>query len=160
MARMYEQRRDTLLRQLFPGVDDIESLRRAPVPKKVPPGIDLASNLREATGMGPFEFKAAVGNKGRWNYKQIGEEYEDFGNWHYGFVARGLLWLPREGALRAAGWAQSRAGTSEEDWGVWWGSAPYGDDWSDQSWIEKGWDIWEYSPENPRLDHAESDILP
>ncbi|WP_306085276.1 hypothetical protein [Pseudomonas sp. v388] len=40
--------------------------------------------------------------------------------------------------LRAAGAAQSRAGTSNVEFGFWWSAAPYGDDPGDQHWISKG----------------------
>ncbi|WP_258576697.1 hypothetical protein [Candidatus Pantoea persica] len=40
--------------------------------------------------------------------------------------------------LRAAGWAQSRAGTSSPAFGDWYRSAPYGDDPDNQSWIRMG----------------------
>ncbi|UVL56947.1 polymorphic toxin type 44 domain-containing protein [Pseudomonas sp. B21-035] len=40
--------------------------------------------------------------------------------------------------LRAAGWAQSRAGTSDSGFGKWWGDVPFGDDPQDQEWIKAG----------------------
>jgi len=50
--------------------------------------------------------------------------------------------LPRVSAkkcfLRAAGLAQTRAGTDKPEFGRWWGDAPFGDDPVDQYWIKKG----------------------
>ena len=40
--------------------------------------------------------------------------------------------------LRGAGWAQIRAGTSNEEWGAYYGLAPYGDDPHDQIMIQHG----------------------
>lgn len=40
--------------------------------------------------------------------------------------------------LRAAGYAQTQAGTSKPEWGDWFGSEPYGDDPRDQKNIKKG----------------------
>ena len=42
--------------------------------------------------------------------------------------------------LRAAGAAQSLAGTSQAEFDKWWGEAPYGDDPVDQVWIKAGID--------------------
>ena len=40
--------------------------------------------------------------------------------------------------LRAAGAAQTAAGTSREEFDTWWSEAPYGDDPVDQVWIKAG----------------------
>jgi len=47
-------------------------------------------------------------------------------------------WLAGKKLLRAAGWAQSRAGTGSPAFGDWYRSAPYGDDPDDQAWIRMG----------------------
>ncbi|WP_258179996.1 polymorphic toxin type 44 domain-containing protein [Siccibacter turicensis] len=46
--------------------------------------------------------------------------------------------MPEEILLRAAGWAQLRAGTSEPAYGEWYNVSPYGDDPTDQGWIRMG----------------------
>jgi Bacterial toxin 44 len=62
---------------------------------------------------------------------------QDFGNFNYGAVTAALGISP-DIAMRAAGWGQTRAGTSLPEWGKAWGSAPYGDDPQDQKMISLG----------------------
>ncbi|MFM7853434.1 MAG: polymorphic toxin type 44 domain-containing protein, partial [Flammeovirgaceae bacterium] len=82
-------------------------------------------------------FHSMVRNGAPWDYKQIDPDFENFGNFHFGFtgsaagIADSLL-------LRGAGWAQSRAGTSDPQWGRYYGFAPYGDDPNDQTYIRQG----------------------
>ncbi|MCL1127395.1 polymorphic toxin type 44 domain-containing protein [Shewanella surugensis] len=83
-------------------------------------------------------FYEKVRNKGPWDFKKNGNrQFEDFGNFHYGAVgyAGGI---PESVLLRAAGFAQSQAGTAKDHWGGWYQSAPFGDDPKDQTWIRKG----------------------
>jgi len=90
--------------------------------------------------MGPMDyywFYQMVRNGGPWDYKQSGRNYQDFGNFNYGAVGYSIG-IPVTMLLRAAGWAQSRAGTSLKAWGVWWENSPYGDDPHDQRLIESG----------------------
>jgi|GEM_PF-1266578 len=99
-----------------------------------------------------------VKNGGAWDYKQLhknrnpGEQskYEPFGNFHFGVVAS-ALGVPEQISLRMAGWAQTRAGTSDSDNGHWWDfNGPFGDDPEDQKQIQAGykyhqsglWRIW------------------
>ena len=114
-----------------------------PQPPKMPGPANSCSresevdrNIKEASSMGLVPFYQAVRNKGRWDYKQQGGEYQDFGNFNFGATgyAAGLgpILLP------GAGWAQSRAGTSKPGWGNWYGKAPYGDDPADQAMILEG----------------------
>lgn len=98
---------------------------------------ELDKNIKEASpGMGLVPFYAAVRNKGRWDYKQQGSQYQDFGNFNYGATGEaagyGAILLP------TAGWAQTRAGTSKPEWGSPFGKAPYGDDPADQAMIRAG----------------------
>ncbi len=89
---------------------------------------------------GPFDyywFKEQVRNKGPWDYKQKDGEYENFGNYNYGATGY-AAGVPENILLRAAGWAQKRAGTSKKQWGEYWFQEPYGDDPLDQHWIKKG----------------------
>lgn len=115
-----------------------------------PPGVSIEDNMREAhirrtyfhrggTSFLYSWFYTKVRNRGDWDYKQQGREFEDFGNFNYGacgFAAG----IPPEVLLRGAGWAQSRAGTSNPEFGNWWANAPYGDDPGDQKWIREGID--------------------
>ncbi|TFY93693.1 bacteriocin [Pseudomonas nabeulensis] len=82
-------------------------------------------------------FYTQVRNRGPWDYKQISKEYEAFGNFHYGAVGI-AAGFSEEVLLRAAGFAQSRAGSDEPEFGHWWGKAPFGDDPVDQYWIKEG----------------------
>lgn len=82
-------------------------------------------------------FYSKVKNKGEWDFKQLGRQYADFGNFHYGAVGTAIGFS--EGLLlRAAGAAQSIAGTSKEEFDKWWSESPYGDDPVDQIWIKAG----------------------
>ena len=112
-----------------------------------PPGVDILANMRIARNRsgpvsGPTDylwFYHQVKNKGPWDFKQRGKQYEAFGNFHYGAVGT-AMGMAREVLERAAGWAQGRAGTSESKNGMWAGLAPYGDDPMDQMYIKAGVD--------------------
>jgi len=80
--------------------------------------------------------------RGPWDFKQQGAQYQDYGNFHYG-VAGAAAGIPTGVLLRAAGYAQIRAGTSEPTWGNPLTGAPFGDDPADQDQIMKG--IWWYA---------------
>lgn len=105
-------------------------------------------NWNEAEKMGPLEFKRAVQNRGKWDYKQrtkhLGKtdpahrHMQRFGNWHYGFVGT-AAGFSRDALHRQAGRAQIRAGTSEWKTNPSWGRPaalggliggvyPFGDD--------------------------------
>lgn len=87
--------------------------------------------------MSASEFMRAVGNGGRWDFKQFGSQFEDFGNYNYGVTGRAAGF--GDGILkRAAGWAQGEAGTRDLSWGSPFGGPPYGDDPRDQRWIDEG----------------------
>ena len=57
-----------------------------------------------------------VRNGGPWDYKKGQPQYESFGNFHYGAVGT-AAGIPEAVLLRAAGAAQIKAGTSEENFG-------------------------------------------
>ncbi len=89
-----------------------------------------------------------VRNKGPWDYKQQGPQYADYGNFNFGAVAR-ELGLNKTQALRLAGWAQVKAGTSRPSWGTPGslfeiftnadtGTRSYGDDPKDAKQIKRG----------------------
>ncbi|WP_050587379.1 DUF4157 domain-containing protein [Mesorhizobium sp. LSJC269B00] len=82
----------------------------------------------------PAEYRHVVGPG-----DEIQNPYEDFGNWHFGFMGS-AAGIPEEILLRAAGAAQKIAGTSNERWsnpGLG-GKAPFGDDPNDQRLIKEG----------------------
>lgn len=75
-----------------------------------------------------------------WDYKnQLGRQYENFGNFHYGAVGIAAGIKP-EILLRGAGIAQILAGTSSPDFENYQGPDPHGDDPTDQTWIRAGID--------------------
>jgi type VI secretion system secreted protein VgrG len=89
-----------------------------------------------------------VKNRGPWDYKQLGKQYENFGNFHFGATAC-AFGFPEGIGLREAGRAQQAAGTSRPEWGDpgpremyvigGGGKAPYGDDPNDSYWISQGY---------------------
>lgn len=117
-------------------------------PPPAPPNVSVVSNMHAASrernhfknGGSAFLvswFYSMVRNRGEWDYKQHGRQYEAFGNFNYGATGTAAGLSP-ELLLRGAGWAQSRAGTSNLAFGSWWSDAPYGDDPEDQEWIKAG----------------------
>lgn len=101
-----------------------------------------------------YTFKKTVGNKMPWDYKQQGwtltdnftlgpSPFMDFGNFNYGATgaARGF---PLDLLLRAAGYAQEKAGTSTPDWHKWYQGPPYGDNPDDQAQIIAGYRYYQY----------------
>ncbi|PNS10707.1 type IV secretion protein Rhs [Mixta theicola] len=84
-----------------------------------------------------FWFYKKVRLKGPWDYKRFDPYWADFGNFNYGATGT-AAGIPEAILLKAAGWAQSRAGTSDPDWGNWYDGPPYGDDYNDQYWIKEG----------------------
>ncbi|MDR2871540.1 MAG: type VI secretion system tip protein VgrG [Xanthomonadaceae bacterium] len=111
-----------------------------PVPE-MPPGVDLEENIAQAKDMNIWDFYQSVRNKGPWDYKQQGSQYEDFGNFNFGMTGA-AMGIPDDILLRGAGWAQSRAGTSNDEYGNWydppWAGSSYGDDPADQEMIRQG----------------------
>ncbi len=107
-----------------------------PIPP-APPGVSVDQNMKEAQLHGATWYYNQVRNKGPWDYKQQGRQYQDFGNFNYGATA--AAWgYPYEVIRRMAGWAQQRAGTSRPAWGSPLGPFPYGDDPADQEMIDAG----------------------
>lgn len=92
-----------------------------------------------------------VQNRGPLDYKQQGKQFEDFGNFNYGVVGA-ALGFDKDLLLRAAGWAQLRAGTSMQlpSWGqppkwiLFGGKPPYGDDPRDQQMISNGFEYYHW----------------
>ena len=126
---------------------ELVNLKQYPV---APPEVFLDQNLQESkeqkeyfsTGGTAFLFSwfyKKVRNGGDWDYKQRGRQYQDFGNFNYGAVGT-AAGISEAILLRAAGAAQSIAGTSEADFDRWWAESPFGDDPVDQVWIKAGID--------------------
>ena len=93
--------------------------------------------------MSVFQFRDQVKNKGPWDYKQQGRQYEEFGNFNYGATGK-AAGFPGDTLLQQAGRAQVAAGTSRPEWGDPGGLLPFtgsksnGDDPVDQFWIQQG----------------------
>jgi RHS repeat-associated protein len=122
-----------------------------------PPGLNLEENpldadVRAAKDMfpNPFSFYDAVKNLGDWDVKHyFGSQYEDYGNFHYGLVAKafgftdfetyneaginqyyGLNQGPPEWGVPATRWSYILPGT--------WGTGTLGDDPWDRYMISRG----------------------
>ncbi|WP_230375143.1 polymorphic toxin type 44 domain-containing protein [Pseudomonas fulva] len=115
-----------------------------------PPGVSLDQNLEESkaqkehfknggTAFLLSWFYKKVRNRGEWDYKQLGPQFESFGNFNYGATGT-ASGISEAVLLRAAGAAQLVSGTSQADFDAWWAEAPYGDDPVDQAWIKAGID--------------------
>lgn len=118
----------------------------------VPAGVSVDANIRAASAT-RFHMKDSswfyekVRNRGDWDYKQRGAQFQNFGNFNYG--ASGTAFgFSEDTLLRMAGWAQVQAGTSQPEWGEApnklqaylgvGGRVPFGDDPNDRYWIQQG----------------------
>ena len=91
-----------------------------------------------------------------WDYKQLGSEYENFGNFNYGAtgaaVGFSLRILKREaGRASLVAMEESKRKRYEELWGTPGsrlnpdgGTKSFGDDPKDQKWIERGFRYYKY----------------
>jgi RHS repeat-associated protein len=108
-------------------------------PQNIPPGVDIQQNIEEAKKMTTLEFANAVRTGGKWDYKRLGSQYEDFGNYNYGLTGRATgfnAYLLRN----LAGIYQIWSGTYSRSFGWPFIAPPYGDDPNDQRWINEGID--------------------
>ncbi len=138
-----------------------------PVPQ-APPDVSINGNISRAeqhrpagpvtTATAASWFKKMVQGGGStaesvrrgesWNYKKLGPQYRDFGNFNYG-AAGAAIGFDETSLLIEAGRAQIAAGTSKPEWGTpggrIWGKpvAPYGDDPDDQALITKGFQYYQ-----------------
>lgn len=107
--------RADLLRQIFPDADRWPQAQRdqilALLPEHVPSGVDINKNLSEASAMTLRDFYDHVRNNGSWDFKQLDPLYADFGNFHFGLVAK-AAGIPEYVARLGASIAQIAAGTS------------------------------------------------
>jgi hypothetical protein len=109
-----------------------------PLIPPAPANASCDANIADAKrSKSPFWFYDQVRNKGPWDYKQQGRQFADFGNFNYGASGLGFG-FPSSLLRRLAGVAQRAAGTSSPSWGTPWGSPPYGDDPTDQFFIDQG----------------------
>lgn len=90
-----------------------------------PSGVDIDWNIAKTEVMGGavLWFYNQVRNRGPWDYKQLGSQYQDFGNFNFGATGA-ALGIPDQILLRGAGWAEEQAGTSEQQTGHWWSFPP------------------------------------
>jgi hypothetical protein len=118
---------------------------------EIPPDADLDANQAKAEVMRGYGYHARlqafgdmVDYKSPWDYKVLGPQYENFGNWHYGYMGA-AAGIPDEVLFRAAGYVQR----SNSEWfgqkpsllGVLrgtGGSGYFGDDPKDSYWIRQG----------------------
>jgi type VI secretion system secreted protein VgrG len=114
-----------------------------------PPGSDLSKNCDTARKIiNPFTYKNYVKNKGPWDYKQKGKQYENFGNYNYGATGR-AFGFSLNTLLNEAGRAQGVAKTGDPRFGKpasrikmlmgCDGTGSRGDDPVDQTWIQRGY---------------------
>lgn len=120
-----------------------------------PLGLDLAKNEEYALAihdLGPLgkfvAFRAMVDYGAPWDYKRLGdgEQYENFGNWHYGYMGA-AAGFSDEVLFRAAGYVQRATsawfGEKTTLQGVVFGvggTRYFGDDPKDAYWIRRGID--------------------
>ncbi|QKJ86843.1 Type IV secretion protein Rhs [Paramixta manurensis] len=119
----------------------------ASVPAIGPGAQVIRNNMREARRNGMprnmataatyYWFYTMVRNRGRWDYKQFDPYFANFGNFNFGATGT-AAGIPENILLMGAGWAQSHAGTSKSEWGLWYQKPPYGDDPTDQRYIREG----------------------
>lgn len=124
-----------------------------PVAPPGPKTVNLAKNAARVAryGWNLWWFRGQVQTGGPWDFKSEGPkrvyvhpEYEDFGNYHYGYVGASMYSL--ELLLAEAGRAQRKDNTTRwpGDPGKiglpWTGTSPYGDDPRDQYWIKRGYE--------------------
>ena len=103
----------------------------------MPESVNIFDNMDRARGMGSPEFIRLVENKGEWDYKRQGKQYEEFGNYNFGATAW-AMGFPDQVAERGAGWYQQNRGAGGGT-GNWWGaSSPYGDQVQDNVNIRAG----------------------
>lgn len=117
----------------------------------IPPGVDLLKNEQAALELGSlppglrdaaFAYKVYRGQE--WDYKAYGSEFENFGNFHYGWMGS-AAGFSEEKLLRAAGYVQrdttswfgKSASLPETLFGRG-GSGYFGDDPKDAYWIKQG----------------------
>jgi RHS repeat-associated protein len=116
---------------------------KCPTPPKAPPGVCVADNVdiaKNHPAWNPGNMVALyelVRNRGVWDYKRQGRQYEDFGNFNYGAVTA-AMGIPSYIAQNAAGIYQQTRGAASAAQGIPIFKWPYGDDVADAVQIERG----------------------
>ena len=106
-------------------------------PKYLPKNVDMCKDAKESSKMSPGDFYNAVKTGGKWDYKVGHPEYENFGNYHFGYVAA-AYGIPEGIAKLGAGLYQIKSGTSKLSF-----FDSYFDDPKDQKWIDQGYKDYE-----------------
>lgn len=123
-ARMYDELNSQGLGRLIPFL-----------PLDIPYGVSFTESQRRALNMSPSDFIAAVKTGGIWDFKRLGGQYEDFGNFHFGTVAEATNFIPNVSTARfGAGLYQIWSGTAKMEW-----LDTFFDDPNDSENISKGW---------------------
>jgi len=99
-----------------------------------------------------FPLYNAVNNHGKWDYKRQGENLEEFGNFHFGVVAKAHSErypffserFKENFILRGAGLFHQRDNPTHTEYGKWYKGPPYGDDPRDQDQIRAGFRYLDY----------------
>ena len=106
-------------------------------PRYIPNNTSLCKNGKEAKDMSPSDFYKAVKSGGKWDYKRRNRNFEDFGNYNFGYTAA-AFGIPRTIGKFGAGMYQLKSGTSS--WSYY---DSFWDDPNDQKWINEGYDDYE-----------------
>jgi putative RNase toxin 44 of polymorphic toxin system len=136
VARLYNtMHRNSLLEQLAKREFNIEGFSSL-LPDRIPPGIDIKSDIDTAQNMFMIKFINSFRNRHLWDFKPLGREYANYGNWHFGFLlaARGIY---LEIGQIGAGLYQIIMKNYKEGTPIL--TYPYGDDPDDQTWIILGY---------------------
>lgn len=109
-----------------------------------PIGASIDGNIAEALSwnfLPIISFVKAVNTHKRWDYKDKGPSYENFGNVNYGATGR-AVGIPRAVLQAGAGLAQYKDGTHKPEYGSFF-SSTFGDDPKDQEQIKLGMDYFD-----------------
>ena len=80
-----------------------------------PDWVNMCSNGEFASTMSLLQFYMAIRSDRFWDYKRIALQYENFGNYNFGYVAA-AKGFSLTGALSGAGLYQIYSGTSQWSW--------------------------------------------
>jgi hypothetical protein len=118
-------------------------------PTALPPGESVEQNFKRlvpsagsVSAVATRDAQELMRNRGKWDYKRRGREWEDAGNFNYGFISAALD-IPEWFALRYAGWYGTHHGAHDESQGHWYDlSGSFGDDPRDQAQIRQGYEYF------------------
>ena len=92
-----------------------EGMRDPKLGFPVPAGVDTARIMTEASQMSYREWYNAVKSHGKWDFKTQDRNFQYFGNYAFGFAAKGKG-FSSEFARFGAGMYQIKSGTSKWEW--------------------------------------------